>query len=62
MENLLHNIGQCTICSKHLPFGPRPVVSSHSDYKIIIIGQAPGTKVHNSGIPWDDASGKQLRK
>jgi uracil-DNA glycosylase len=62
MDDLLHEIRQCTICSKHLPFGPRPVVSSHSDSKIVIIGQAPGTKVHNSGIPWDDASGKQLRK
>ena len=62
MEDLLHNISQCTICSKHLQLGPRPVVSGHPDSKIVIIGQAPGTKVHNSGIPWDDASGKQLRK
>lgn len=62
MENLLHEISQCTICSKHLKLGPRPVVSAHSRSKIVIIGQAPGTKVHNSGIPWDDASGKLLRK
>lgn len=62
MQELLHNISQCTICSKHLALGPRPVVSAHPDSKIVIIGQAPGTKVHNSGIPWDDASGKQLRK
>ncbi len=62
MQELLHEIGQCTICSKHLQFGPRPVVSGHPESKIVIIGQAPGTKVHNSGIPWDDASGKQLRK
>ena len=62
MDDLLHEIRQCTICSKHLPFGPRPVVSSHSDSKIVIIGQAPGTKVHASGVPWDDASGRQLRK
>jgi len=62
MQELLHNIRQCTICSKHLALGPRPVVSAHPDSKIVIIGQAPGTKVHNSGIPWDDASGKQLRK
>ena len=62
MENLLHNIRQCTICSKHLLLGPRPIVTAHTDSKIVIIGQAPGTKVHNSGIPWDDASGKQLRK
>ncbi len=62
MKNLLHNISQCAICEKHLAFGPRPVVSAHKDSKIVIIGQAPGTRVHASGIPWDDASGKQLRK
>ena len=62
MDELLHNIRQCTICSKHLALGPRPVVSGHPDSKIVIIGQAPGTKVHISGIPWDDASGRQLRK
>ncbi len=62
MEDLLYNIRQCNICDKHLPLGPRPTVSAHPDSKIIIIGQAPGTKVHASGIPWDDASGKQLRK
>lgn len=62
MENLLHNIRQCTICSENLLLGPRPIVTARSDSKIVIIGQAPGTKVHNSGIPWDDASGKQLRK
>ncbi len=62
MEELLHDIRQCNICSKHLPLGPRPVVTAHPESKIVIIGQAPGTKVHNSGIPWDDASGRQLRK
>ncbi len=62
MESLLENIKQCTICQDHLALGPRPVVSAHPDSKIVIIGQAPGTKVHASGIPWDDASGKQLRK
>ncbi len=62
MEDVLHDIGQCNICSEYLQLGPRPVVSAHPRSKIIIIGQAPGTKVHNSGIPWDDASGKQLRK
>jgi len=62
MEDLLHDIRKCPICSKHLQLGPRPVVSGHLESKIVIIGQAPGTKVHNSGIPWDDASGRQLRK
>jgi uracil-DNA glycosylase len=62
VRELLHNIKQCTICAKHLPLGPRPIVSAHQDSIIIIIGQAPGTSVHKTGIPWDDPSGKQLRK
>lgn len=62
MKQLLSEISQCRICENHLPLGPRPVVSGHIDSKIVIIGQAPGTKVHASGIPWDDASGRQLRK
>ncbi|MFK2819011.1 uracil-DNA glycosylase family protein [Flavobacteriaceae sp. LMIT009] len=62
MQDLLNDIRQCTICSKYLELGPRPIVSAHSNSRIVIVGQAPGTKVHNSGIPWDDTSGKQLRK
>jgi len=62
MQDVLHDIRQCRICEQHLPLGPRPVVSAHKTSKIVIVGQAPGTKVHASGIPWDDASGKQLRK
>ncbi|MFK7780754.1 uracil-DNA glycosylase family protein, partial [Psychroserpens sp.] len=62
MDKLLHNIRQCDICEAYLPLGPRPIATGHSKSKIVIIGQAPGTKVHQSGIPWDDASGRQLRK
>lgn len=61
MKKLVAEIKNCTICAAHLPLGPRPVFSFAKDSKIAIIGQAPGTKVHESGIPWDDASGKQLR-
>ncbi|MBP1838756.1 uracil-DNA glycosylase family protein [Formosa algae] len=61
MDVLLGQIKQCTICVDHLPLGPNPVVTAHPESKIVIIGQAPGLKVHNSGIPWDDASGKRLR-
>ncbi|MEO8933347.1 MAG: uracil-DNA glycosylase family protein [Xanthomarina sp.] len=61
MKKLLHTIKQCTICKDYLPLGPRPVFSAHKNSKIVIIGQAPGVKVHKSGIPWDDASGIQLR-
>lgn len=59
MEELLLEIQECKICENFIE--PRPVVFASKDSKIIIIGQAPGTKVHKSGIPWDDASGKQLR-
>nr|WP_321245417.1 uracil-DNA glycosylase family protein [uncultured Psychroserpens sp.] len=62
MDHLLHDIRQCKICEQHLALGPRPIATGHPDSKIVIIGQAPGTKVHASGIPWDDASGRQLRK
>ncbi|WP_299223360.1 uracil-DNA glycosylase family protein [uncultured Psychroserpens sp.] len=62
MKALLHDIRQCRICEPNLPLGPRPIATAHTKSKIVIIGQAPGTKVHASGIPWDDASGKQLRK
>ena len=62
MDTLLSDIRDCEVCKAHLALGPRPVVSGHPKSKIVIIGQAPGTKVHASGIPWDDASGKQLRK
>ena len=62
MKKLLSQIKQCTVCEPHLDLGANPVVSGSPNSKIVIIGQAPGTKVHKSGIPWDDASGKQLRK
>lgn len=62
MQELLKEIGGCSVCSEHLPLGPRPIVTAHPSSKIAIIGQAPGTKVHKTGVPWDDPSGKQLRK
>ncbi|MEM9501657.1 MAG: uracil-DNA glycosylase family protein [Pseudomonadota bacterium] len=55
-------IKACTICAEHLPLGPRPIVQFSSRSRILMIGQAPGTKVHASGIPWDDDSGDRLRE
>ncbi len=60
MEKLLTEIRKCKICEDYID--PRPVVFANEKSKILIVGQAPGTKVHASGIPWDDASGRQLRK
>lgn len=51
----------CTLCAAHLPLGPRPVFRVSAAARLLIIGQAPGTKVHASGIPWNDASGDRLR-
>lgn len=62
MDQLLSEIRNCSVCKTHLPLGPRPIVSAHPESRIVIIGQAPGTKVHQTGVPWDDPSGKQLRK
>lgn len=61
MENLLKEIRQCNVCEKYLTAGVRPVLAAHPESKIAIIGQAPGSVVHRSGIPWDDKSGKRLR-
>ena len=55
-------IEKCQVCAKHLPLGPRPVVRFHPSARLLIIGQAPGTRVHDSGVPWDDASGERLRE
>ena len=60
--SLLDRIAACRVCEAHLPLGPRPVVhAADPKARILVIGHAPGTKVHASGIPWDDASGKRLR-
>lgn len=61
-QTVSENIKSCRICEEFLPLGPRPVVTIHPDSKVMIIGQAPGTKVHESGIPWDDQSGRRLRQ
>ena len=60
-EQLLSDVRGCTICAAHLPHGPRPVVQAHPLARILIAGQAPGRKVHESGVPFDDASGDRLR-
>ncbi|MGB3470300.1 MAG: uracil-DNA glycosylase family protein [Erythrobacter sp.] len=58
---LHRDIAACRICAEHLPHGPRPVVQFSSASRICIIGQAPGSRVHASGVPWDDDSGDRLR-
>jgi len=58
---LLGEVRRCTLCSEHLPLGPRPIVQLHPRARILVAGQAPGRKVHESGVPFADASGDRLR-
>lgn len=62
LDELLPEIRACTICAEHLPLGPRPVLQVHSESRILIAGQAPGRRVHESGIPFQDPSGVRLRE
>ncbi|WP_200975410.1 uracil-DNA glycosylase family protein [Echinicola sp. 20G] len=62
MKELLKEIRNCTVCAESLPFGPNPVVRASAKSQILIIGQAPGKKVHESSIPWNDQSGDNLRR
>lgn len=62
LEQLLKEIRGCRVCEEHLPLGPRPILSASRSAKLLVVGQAPGTKVHDSGIPWNDASGERLRQ
>lgn len=61
LETLLVDVRSCRVCEAHLPLGPRPVVQVGASARILLVGQAPGTRVHASGVPWDDASGDRLR-
>jgi len=58
---LLRDVRACEVCAPHLELGPRPIVQVGSRAKVVIIGQAPGRRVHESGVPWDDPSGVRLR-
>lgn len=61
-SSLLADVRACTVCKAQLPLGPRPVLQLHPKARVLIAGQAPGRKVHDSGVPFDDASGDRLRE
>ena len=61
MGRLLIQARGCTLCAAELPLGPRPVLRASVTARLLIVGQAPGTKVHHTGIPWNDPSGDRLR-
>ena len=61
LDALLARIRACRVCAEALPLGPRPVVRAADSARVMIVGQAPGTRVHETGIPWNDRSGERLR-
>lgn len=58
---LLKKVRDCRLCEAYLPLGPQPVLRASVTARLLIVGQAPGTKVHATGIPWNDPSGDRLR-
>jgi uracil-DNA glycosylase len=62
LNKLVKEIRSCTLCAKHLPLGPRPIIQVSRSSKILIVGQAPGSRVHETGIPFNDPSGDRLRE
>lgn len=62
LAQLLSEVRACRICEAELPLGPRPVLRARATAKVLVVGQAPGTRVHETGIPWNDPSGDRLRK
>lgn len=62
IEQLLAQIRACELCASELPLGPRPVVQASARSRLLIVSQAPGRKVHETGIPFNDPSGRRLRE
>ncbi len=61
LERVLRDARACRVCAAELPLGPRPIVRARATARLLIVGQAPGTRVHETGIPWNDPSGDRLR-
>jgi len=61
LNTLLSEVSRCELCADNLPLGPNPVLQCSASAKILLAGQAPGSKVHSTGIPFDDPSGNRLR-
>jgi len=61
LQRLLKEVRACRLCEPHLPLGPKPVLRADARARVLVVGQAPGTRVHETGIPWNDPSGDRLR-
>jgi uracil-DNA glycosylase family 4 len=62
LDALLKRVRACTACIEDLPMGPRPLLQASAGATVLIIGQAPGSRAHQTGIPFSDASGDRLRE
>jgi len=62
LQKLLREVRACRQCEQVLPFEPRPVLRARAGARLLVVGQAPGTRVHETGIPWNDPSGDRLRR
>jgi len=62
LDTLIAEARACTLCADRLALGPRPVLRARATARLLIVGQAPGTRVHETGIPWNDPSGDRLRR
>jgi len=61
LQNLVSEARACRLCEAHLPLGPKPIFLAGTGARLLIVGQAPGRRVHQTGIPWNDPSGDNLR-
>jgi uracil-DNA glycosylase len=61
LDSILADIRHCKVCTAYLPHQPRPLVQAGPETRLVIIGQAPGSTVHESGVRWRDQSGNRLR-
>ena len=61
LAEALAAVSACRVCAAHLPLGPRPVLQASETARLMIVGQAPGTRVHETGLPFNDPSGDRLR-
>lgn len=62
LDRLLKDIRACTHCAAHLPLAPRPVLEVRASARLLIVSHAPGIRVHETGLSWNDPSGKRLRQ
>ena len=62
LDKFLAEVRACQVCAAYLPFPPKPILLAAASARIMIVGQAPGWRVHETGIPWNDPSGDRLRE